>query len=619
MARDAARTPQGRAWQCVPEHTSRWRGPGRKVDVCPQVTLEGLRAFSQLPAEERPEWLVDAARTPLEVWRRRTSERPYMFGHGYQFKSVKWPDFWYDVLWVIETLGRYPELWRGPGASAEDRQALAELAACLITYNVDPDGRVTPRRTYRGFEHFSFGQKKLASPFATVRVLAALVRLVDLADDIVSVDVEKLPGSVGGSGAPVMPKSTGLVPRPPVPAPACPSPAPQRAVSLARCAAHIMSRQHLTVQWEGASIESVVADTIGLHATSQGTPYASMYARLPGFEKPQLDAAMYERRSLVRFRCMRGTEFILRREMLPVVFAATSFSVIRHARRYAEFRGVDKATYARLVPAILEAFQEESLTTQALRERLGAAAGDIDLAATVNVMCAEGLLLRDRPIGSWLDRRAVYTPLVSALPDVRLDSERIDDAVQTLVRAYVRGFGPVTDQDVSWWIGIGKQRVRYAFDHLEGELVHIPVEGSDEPYMVHATDADELAWASFAEQPHVALLPALDSLPMGYASRARLITEAHSPYVFDRSRNMPPTVFIDGRISGVWDVLPGQPPSVLVHLFEQAPTGLREAVEAKAYAMGHFWFAEDVRVEFLGSMIPLIDRRLGSFARPLRP
>jgi hypothetical protein len=618
MSSDTARTPQGRAWQCVPEHTSRWRGPGRKADVCPQVTLEGLRAFSGIAEDRRPAWLLDVARTPLEVWRRRVDERPYMFGHGYQFKSVKWPDFWYDVLWVLETLGRYPDLWRGARATPEDRTSLAELAACLIAYNVDSDGRVTPRRTYRGFEDFSFGQKKVASPFATARVLAALVRFADLAEEIEAVDVAALPGSIGGSGTPVPPKSRGLIARPPTPPPVCPSPAAPRPLSSARCAAHLMGRQHLVKPWEGASVESVVSDLVALHATNQATPYASLFARLPAFERSQLDAALYDRRSLVRFRCMRGTEFLLRREMLPVVFAATSFSVIRHARRHAEFRGVDKETYQRLTPLIFEALADASLGTPEIRERLGTAA-DVDIAATVNLMCAEGLLLRDRPTGSWLDRRARYVPLARALPDVRLDSVRTDDAVETLVRAYVRGFGPATDQDVSWWIGIGKQRVRYAFDHLEGEIVHITIEGSDEQYMVHAADVDELTWATFPTEPHVVLLPALDPLPMGYASRARMVADAHCPYVFDRSRNMPPTVFVDGRIAGVWDIAAEPAPRVLVHLFEDASSRVREVAEVRARDMGRFWFAEDVGVEFLGSMIPLIDRRIGSFNRPLRP
>jgi hypothetical protein len=75
-----------------------------------------------------------------------------------------------------------------------------------VAYNVDANGRVVPQRTYRGFETFSFGQKKKPSPFATVRVAVALRRLGDLADDVRSVDIARLGSSKGGSGTPVPPR-----------------------------------------------------------------------------------------------------------------------------------------------------------------------------------------------------------------------------------------------------------------------------------------------------------------------------------------------------------------------------------------------------------------------------
>ncbi|MHB9003432.1 MAG: winged helix DNA-binding domain-containing protein [Coriobacteriia bacterium] len=615
---DASRTPQGRAWQCIPDAGSKWRGPGRKADVCPQVTLEGLRALSHLPESERPAWLIESARTPLEVWRRRGIERPYMFGHGYQFKSVKWPNFWYDVLWVLETVGRYPALWQGPDSRDEDRCAVAELAACLIAYNFDDTGRVTPARTYKGFSEFSFGRKKGPSPFATAQCLAALARLGDLAGEIARVDVASLPGSLGGTGTPVPPR-TGASARGRKESKACPIPASEPNVSMHRAAAHVLARQHLYARGEGASIESVVADLVGLHNTVQTTPYVSLFSRLPGFAKDDLDSALYDRRSLVRFRCMRGTVFTIRREMLPTVFAATSFPVIRHARRYAEFRGVTREAYADLSPRILAILAEEPLPTATIRERLGSHAQG-DIAAAVNLMCTEGLLLRDRPVGSWLDRRATYTPLQHALPDVRLESVREDDAVRALVLAYVRGFGPVTVKDVSWWLAIGKQRVKRALEQLEGEIAHIRLEDAQEDHLLHAADMDELHTASWGGEPHIALLPAMDPLPMGYASRGRIVADQDAPYVFDKSRNMPPTVFVDGRIAGVWDTsAAGQGPEILLHLFDGASTEARERAEAMAAGMGRFWFDTGVPVRYVPSMIPLIDRTAGSVTKPLRP
>ena len=200
MAADLVQTAQGPGWLCLPHSTMGWRGPGRKVDFCPQVTLEALRTFARLPADKRPAGVLDAARAALRAWRMRGEEKPYMFGHGRQFKTVKWPTCWYDVHWVLDTLGRYPELWRGSAARPEERQALAELAACLIAYNFAPDGTVTPRSCYQGFERFSFGQKKAPSPFATARLRAVLHRLDDLREDIRAVNVLKLGSSKGGTG-----------------------------------------------------------------------------------------------------------------------------------------------------------------------------------------------------------------------------------------------------------------------------------------------------------------------------------------------------------------------------------------------------------------------------------
>jgi len=106
---------------------------------------------------------------------------------------------------MSDTLGRYPELWDGPEANPEDRRALAEAAACLVAYNVGTDGRVTPRSCFKGFEAWSFGQKRTPSAFATARVAVVLRRLGPLVDDIAAVDVTALGSSKGGSGTVVPP------------------------------------------------------------------------------------------------------------------------------------------------------------------------------------------------------------------------------------------------------------------------------------------------------------------------------------------------------------------------------------------------------------------------------
>jgi hypothetical protein len=208
LASDLTATVQGRAWPCLPHSISGWRGPGRKSDFCPMVTLQALRTFARLPAADQPEGLLDAAGVSLRAWQMRGVEKPYQFGHGRQFKIIKWPPAWYGTYALLDTMGRYPQLWRPANADPANVRSLAELAACLVAYNVSK-ATVTPRATYRGFEAFSFGQKKRPSQFATALVLAVLGRLGDLAPAAAAVDVAALASSKGGRGIAVPPAGIG--------------------------------------------------------------------------------------------------------------------------------------------------------------------------------------------------------------------------------------------------------------------------------------------------------------------------------------------------------------------------------------------------------------------------
>jgi len=192
MAADLADTAQGPAWPCLPGSVNEFRGPGRVHDFCPQVTLEALRTWGRLPEQDRHADLLASARVALAAWQHRAEHKPYQFGHGLAFRTVKWPPTWYRALELLDTLGRFPALWRGQDARQVDRVALAELLACLVTANLDDAGRVVPRSTYRGFEGYLFGQKKEPSAFATAVVLRVLHRLDDLAPEARAVDIEAL-------------------------------------------------------------------------------------------------------------------------------------------------------------------------------------------------------------------------------------------------------------------------------------------------------------------------------------------------------------------------------------------------------------------------------------------
>ena len=168
-----AQTAQGPAWHCLPDPAAKWRGPGRKDDACLQVTVEALRLFGLLNSARRPRAIAGAARSLLGAWRNRARQKPYMFGHGPRFVAGKWPPTWYDASAALEALAPYPAVWKGRSASPEDRQSTLEILRALAS-TIGPVGLLTPRSCYKGFEDYSFGQKKRPSPWATARVVGLL-------------------------------------------------------------------------------------------------------------------------------------------------------------------------------------------------------------------------------------------------------------------------------------------------------------------------------------------------------------------------------------------------------------------------------------------------------------
>src|SRR3954467_15957731 len=81
------------------------------------------------------------------------------------------------------------------------------------------------------------------------------------------------------------------------------------------------------------SMERIVADFVGLHATDPATPYLSLRARLPGFAVADLDTALYRRRSLVKHLAMRRTLWVVGVDDLPLIQAAASNRVADNERR----------------------------------------------------------------------------------------------------------------------------------------------------------------------------------------------------------------------------------------------------------------------------------------------
>jgi hypothetical protein len=92
-----------------------------------------------------------------------------------------------------------------------------------------------------------------------------------------------------------------------------------RSFTLAERRARLARPHFLSPDRPADSITGTAANLVGLHATDPTTPYLSLWARLPGVTVADLDAELYQRRTLVKHLAMRRTLWMVRTEDLPPI------------------------------------------------------------------------------------------------------------------------------------------------------------------------------------------------------------------------------------------------------------------------------------------------------------
>jgi hypothetical protein len=142
----------------------------------------------------------------------------------------------------------------------------------------------------------------------------------------------------------------------------------------------------------------------------------------------------------------------------------------------------------------------------------------------------------------------------------------------SLARRWLASFGPATAADLKWWAGWTVAATRAALAALDA--VEVDLGGT--PGYVLPDDTEPVA----DPEPWVALLPGLDATAMGWTGRDWFLDPALRPALFDRSGNVGPTVWSDGRVVGGW--AQRRDGEVVVRLLADVGSAVAAEVDARA-------------------------------------
>jgi hypothetical protein len=373
-----------------------------------------------------------------------------------------------------------------------------------------------------------------------------------------------------------------------------------REISVAERRARLAVRHHLAAPAD--TVEQVAGDLAGLHSTDPVTVFLGARARTAGLEPGDLEAALYERRTLARMLAMRRTMFVVPTDLVPLLHAAATRALVPTQRTRIEklladggvtdrpdrwLRDVQAATMAALEVRGQATAVELGEDVPELQNKIRTAAGKayegtIGVSTQVLFLLAtEGRIIRARPRGSWISTQYRWAPLDTWL-GVDVDGLPTAEAQAELARRWLRAFGPGTTADLKWWTGWTVRDTKAALVAVDAAEVGLAGETG---YVL----ADDLEPAGACE-PWVALLPALDTTVMGWKARAWYLGE-HRGALFDRNGNAGPTIWADGRVVGGW--AQRRDGEIALRLLEDVGAQTRAAIDAEAAAVAD-WLG-DVR------------------------
>ncbi|WP_245557044.1 winged helix DNA-binding domain-containing protein [Jongsikchunia kroppenstedtii] len=306
----------------------------------------------------------------------------------------------------------------------------------------------------------------------------------------------------------------------------------------------LLQRQHLLARADEDAIE-VVDRSVGLQAQDPQAPHYALAARIVDYDPAEVDELLAGR-EVVRMASLRGTVFLMDAEdsrwIRPAVQPVLDRSVrSNHVRKLVTAQPEEIVEHARQLLSGAE------LSVKELGAALSERWPDESREGLVAVARCGLLLVQTPPRGLWGRSGGVQYALLDDWAGSVEPAITGTEAVQELIRLYLRGFGPASAAGVQTWCGLTGLRPT-----LDAMVDDWELQTYESPDGVTLYDLEGLSLADGDEPAPPRLLAPFDNLVVAQADRDRVMDDEVYRALQTPNGLSPGFLLVDGRVVGSW-------------------------------------------------------------------
>ena len=349
-------------------------------------------------------------------------------------------------------------------------------------------------------------------------------------------------------------------------------------ITLDELRARRLHAQRLSLQ--NADPSDLLRDIVGIQAQDATAASLSIRPRTTKLRAEDIRIARDDAHSIVLTWCMRGTMHLI--PALDVRWLLEIFGPVFLRKTEARYQqlGLYTAARERAMDAIEDILSKRgAIARPALRALLARRGFPTEGQAYIHLMRAAAL-----------NGIVCFGPNIEGEQSFALLADWIDsyeppeNPDAELARRYLRAYGPATARDLAKWSGLSSRQASAGSDAIAGELVEVEFNGSLLWMLAEASGAVDA-------RPLVRLLPAFDTLLLGYDSRAWIIAEEHASKIHPGGGIIKPSLLVNGEILGTWSAI-RHGRDIHVEPFVPLSGEVVAGIEAEAADIGRYLDAE---------------------------